>query len=75
MKDFLVEESSPGVRSGKPYTELQLEVEEAGAFRREFSFPVWERERANRNAFVENGTAEINWEHLMLVQMEVETGR
>lgn len=41
MKDFLVEESSPGVRSNKPYKELQVEAEKAGAFRREFSFPFW----------------------------------
>lgn len=41
MVKNLVEKSCPGADSDKPYKELQLEVENAGVFRREFSFPFW----------------------------------
>lgn len=73
-----MEESSPGARSEKPYKELQL----GGRERRErlsgenFHFHFGRhREKANWNVFAEKVTPEISWECLVLVQMEIKTGR
>lgn len=61
VKDFLVEDSSPGVRSEKPNKELQLGGRESRSFQERLSISILvntEREKGTWNVFAEEVTAE-----------------